>query len=89
MATIEDLKAKCKIPAIAAPMFIVSGPELVLAACKAEVIGTFPALNARPIEELGMIIRHKVPLVITSVGHPGRSVEKIHDYGAFFNCLRD
>lgn len=40
------------IPAIAAPMFLVSGPELVSACCKNGVIGSFPAPNARPIEVL-------------------------------------
>ncbi|TCN27352.1 nitronate monooxygenase [Mesobacillus foraminis] len=40
------------IPAIAAPMFLVSGPELVKAACLNGVIGSFPAPNARPIEVL-------------------------------------
>jgi nitronate monooxygenase len=38
------------IPAIAAPMFLVSGPALVLAACRAGVVGTFPALNQRSSE---------------------------------------
>lgn len=40
------------IPAIAAPMFLVSGPDLVAATCKSGVIGSFPAPNARPIEVL-------------------------------------
>lgn len=40
------------IPVIAAPMFLVSGPDLVAAACKSGVIGSFPAPNARPIEVL-------------------------------------
>jgi len=39
-------------PVIAAPMFLVSGPHLVIAACKAGIAGTFPTLNARPIEVL-------------------------------------
>lgn len=37
-----------RLPLIASPMFIVSGPELVIAQCKAGIIGSFPALNARP-----------------------------------------
>lgn len=45
---IEDLKARLRLPVIASPMFIVSGPELVIAQCKAGVLGSFPALNARP-----------------------------------------
>lgn len=40
------------LPVIGAPMFIVSTPELVIAQCKAGVIGSFPSLNARPAEEL-------------------------------------
>lgn len=40
------------LPVIAAPMFIASGPELVLAQCKAGIVGAFPALNARPAELL-------------------------------------
>lgn len=41
-----------RLPVIGSPMFIVSGPELVLAQCKAGIIGAFPALNARPADEL-------------------------------------
>ncbi|MDD5297906.1 MAG: nitronate monooxygenase family protein [Rhodocyclaceae bacterium] len=41
------------LPVIAAPMFIVSNPELVIAQCLAGVVGSFPALNARPAEALG------------------------------------
>ena len=36
------------LPVVGSPMFIVSGPELVIAQCKAGIVGTFPALNARP-----------------------------------------
>lgn len=41
-----------RIPVIASPMFIVSNPDLVIAQCKAGVVGSFPALNARPAEAL-------------------------------------
>lgn len=41
-----------RVPVIAAPMFLVSGPELVLAACQAGVAGSFPSLNARPVAQL-------------------------------------
>ena len=41
-----------RLPVLAAPMFVVSGPELVIEQCKAGVIGSFPALNARPQDEL-------------------------------------
>ncbi|MCW5774547.1 MAG: nitronate monooxygenase, partial [Rhodospirillaceae bacterium] len=40
------------LPVIAAPMFLVSGPELVIAACKSGVIGAFPAPNCRKAEDL-------------------------------------
>jgi len=113
-----------RIPAIAAPMFLVSGPKLVIASCRAGVAGTFPALNARPAsqlddwltqidaalsmqrrehpalpcapygvnlilhasnnrleEDLATIVRHRVPFVITSLGHPGEVVKAVHAYG--------
>lgn len=46
------LQGRLALPVIASPMFIVSGPELVIAQCKAGVVGSFPALNARPAEML-------------------------------------
>ena len=52
MPSLADIKARLRIPVIAAPMFIVSTPPLVIAQCKAGVIGSFPALNARPPEAL-------------------------------------
>ena len=47
-----SISQRLRIPVLAAPMFVVSGPELVIEQCKAGVIGSFPALNARPQEEL-------------------------------------
>ena len=49
---IEEIKKKLRLPAIAAPLFIISNPKSVIAQCKAGVIGSFPALNARPKELL-------------------------------------
>ena len=46
------LSARLKLPLIAAPMFLVSGPDLVIAACKAGVIGSFPTINCSSVEEL-------------------------------------
>lgn len=46
------LEGRLSLPVIASPMFIVSGPELVIAQCKEGIVGSFPALNARPIEQL-------------------------------------
>ena len=52
MSLVPHLKGKLKIPVVGAPLFIVSGPELVISQCKAGVVGSFPALNARPQEVL-------------------------------------
>ena len=49
----EVLQGRLRLPVVGAPMFIVSGPELVIAQCKAGIVGSFPALNARPPELLG------------------------------------
>lgn len=48
MLSIESLKNSLSLPVIGAPLFIISGPELVTAQCKAGIVGSFPALNARP-----------------------------------------
>jgi nitronate monooxygenase len=44
-------KNRLRIPVIGSPLFIISGPELVMAQCRAGIIGSFPSLNARPIEQ--------------------------------------
>lgn len=118
------LHNRLAVPVIGAPMFICSYPELVLAQCKAGILGTFPSLNARPIEELDrwlsmmteelaayraanpdkkvapfgvnliihksnsrlvpdieMVVKHKVPFIITSVGKPDKVCEAVHSYG--------
>ena len=46
------LQNSLSIPVVGSPLFIVSGPELVIAQCKAGIVGSFPALNARPAEML-------------------------------------
>ena len=53
MDVVNFLRDKTRIPVIGAPLFTVSYPELVLAQCKAGVVGSFPALNARPEEKAG------------------------------------
>jgi nitronate monooxygenase len=118
------LQGTLSLPAVGAPLFIVSGPELVIAQCKAGVVGAFPALNARPIEkldewltqideELGeykarnpgkkvaphavnqichasndrlmhdmeVCVKHKVPIIITSLRPPAEIVDAAHSYG--------
>ena len=52
MPNIAEIKRKLRIPVIGAPLFIISTPQLVIAQCKAGVIGSFPSLNARPKELL-------------------------------------
>ncbi|MEQ3637395.1 nitronate monooxygenase family protein [Alcanivorax sp.] len=52
MALPASLQNSLQLPVVASPMFIVSNPDLVIAQCKAGIIGSFPALNARPAEEL-------------------------------------
>jgi len=46
------LRERLRLPAVASPLFIISNPDLVIAQCKAGVVGSFPALNARPAEML-------------------------------------
>src|SRR5271165_7044214 len=52
MALPSILKHRLRLPAVGAPLFIISHPALVIAQCKAGVVGAFPALNARPIAQL-------------------------------------
>ncbi len=73
MSLPESLAGKLRLPAIGAPMFIVSGPELVIAQCKAGIIGSFPALNARPQERLEeWLARINAELDEFTAANPGR-----------------
>tara|TARA_R110002051_G_scaffold95735_3_gene165773 strand:- start:20408 stop:21382 length:975 start_codon:yes stop_codon:yes gene_type:complete len=111
------------LPVVAAPMFLISGPNLVIECCKNGIVGTFPALNQRTSEgfeewileiksalkkfedetgkkaapfgvnlivhqtnprleaDLKLCIKHKVPLIITSLGAVAQVVDAIHSYG--------
>jgi len=111
------------IPVIAAPLFLISGPKLVIECCKNGIVGTFPALNQRTTEgfeewviqikteldefeketgktpapfgvnlivhntnprvqaDLKICIKHKVPIIITSLGAVSRLVDAVHSYG--------
>ncbi|MGL4542808.1 MAG: NAD(P)H-dependent flavin oxidoreductase [Polymorphobacter sp.] len=51
MSISPALAARLKIPVIGSPLFIISGPEMVIAQCKAGIIGSFPSLNARPLAQ--------------------------------------
>ena len=112
-----------KIPAVAAPMFLISGPKMVIECCKNGIVGTFPALNQRTTEgfeewviqikneikefenetgkkaapfgvnlivhntnprvkaDLMICIKHKVPIIITSLGAVSQIVGAVHSYG--------
>jgi nitronate monooxygenase len=52
MSLPDSLRDRLRLPLIAAPMFLVSGPALVTAACRAGVVGSFPTANCRTVEEL-------------------------------------
>jgi nitronate monooxygenase len=67
------LSKPLSVPVIAAPLFIISGPELVIAQCKAGVIGSFPSLNARPISMLDeWLARITEELAAHDRAHPDR-----------------
>ena len=46
--SVPEILKRLRLPVIGAPLFIISGPDLVIAQCKAGIVGSFPALNARP-----------------------------------------
>jgi len=113
----EKFSGRLRLPLIAAPMLRVSGPDLVVAAARAGVVGAFPTANAgspdeldgwlwrikselaetpgfgAPIcpnlivrhssmaDDLACLVRHKVEVVITSVGSPAAVVKPLHDIG--------
>lgn len=51
--TVSELKARLRLPVVCAPMFLVSGPDLLIAASRAGVLGSLPTSNARSSEQLG------------------------------------
>ncbi|WP_447791892.1 NAD(P)H-dependent flavin oxidoreductase [Pseudomonas farris] len=124
MSIPTSLQGQLSVPVICAPLFIISNPDLVIAQCKAGLLGSFPALNARPAEELDVwlttietelaaaraadpsariapyavnqivhdsnsrlrhdidtCVRHRVPVMITSLKAPHEVVEAAHQYG--------
>jgi nitronate monooxygenase len=67
------LHGRLSVPVIGAPMFTVSGPDLVIAQCKAGIVGSFPALNARPPELLEeWLVRIRRELAAHDAAHPDR-----------------
>lgn len=83
MAIPAQLERNLKLPVICAPMFIVSNPDLVIAQCKSGVIGSFPALNARPMEMLDdWLLRIKRELVADPQAAPFAVNQIIHPSNA-------
>lgn len=75
MALPELLRGRLSLPVIASPMFIVSNPDLVIAQCKAGIVGSFPALNARPAEVLDeWLTRIETELAAHQAAHPQAKV---------------
>jgi nitronate monooxygenase len=69
------LSDNLRLPVIGSPMFIVSGPELVIAQCQAGIVGAFPALNARPAEMLEQWLeRITGSLAAYQEAHPDKKV---------------
>ncbi|MCA0359285.1 MAG: nitronate monooxygenase family protein [Proteobacteria bacterium] len=52
MALPPILRDRLRLPVVASPLFIISNPDLVIAQCKAGIVGSFPSLNARPLSQL-------------------------------------
>ncbi|SEP08982.1 NAD(P)H-dependent flavin oxidoreductase [Aquisalimonas asiatica] len=69
------LEENLRLPVIGSPLFIVSNPDLVIAQCKAGIVGSFPALNARPAEELEVWLqRITTELAEYKAAHPEKKV---------------
>ena len=75
MSLPKILEGNLSIPVIGSPLFLVSGPELVIAQCKAGIVGSFPALNARPQHVLAeWIVRIKTELSEYQAANPDAKV---------------
>jgi nitronate monooxygenase len=71
MSLPASIASRLRLPVIGAPLFIVSNPDLVIAQCKAGVVGSFPALNARPAAVLeDWLIRITTELAAYDAAHP-------------------
>jgi len=67
------LRDRLRLPVIGSPLFIISGPDLVIAQCKAGIVGSFPSLNARPISQLDeWLARITEELAAWDRDHPDR-----------------
>ena len=124
MSKLPPVLRNLRLPIIGSPLFIISNPKLVIEQCKAGVIGSMPALNARPASQLDewlaeitetlaaynkanpdrpaapfainqivhksndrlehdmeMVVKHKVPVIITSLGARTDVNDAVHSYG--------
>ncbi len=73
--SLPPLLSQLSIPVIGAPLFIIAQPDLVIAQCKAGIVGAFPALNARPPEVLDdWLTRIKSELQQAKIDHPDRPI---------------
>ena len=71
MALPANLKSRLRLPVFGSPLFIVSNPKLVIAQCKAGIVGSFPALNARPAAQLEeWLIEITTELAAYDAAHP-------------------
>lgn len=74
-AATSSFPGRLRLPVIAAPMFLVSGPDLVIAQCTAGIVGTFPSLNARPQPVLDdWLSRIETGLEAYRQEHPGAAL---------------
>src|SRR5262245_14694160 len=73
MALPPVFQDRLRLPAVAAPLFLISGPELVVAQCISGVVGTFPSLNARPQPVFkDWLVRINEALAEHDADHPDR-----------------
>jgi nitronate monooxygenase len=120
----QVLQGRLRLPVIGSPLFVISTPDLVLAQCKAGIVGAFPALNARPAgmldewlcrikeelaawdaanpgrpsapfavnqivhksnnrleQDVALCVKHKAPIIITSLGAREELNQAVHSYG--------
>jgi nitronate monooxygenase len=65
------IASRLRLPVVGAPLFILSNPDLVIAQCTSGIVGAFPALNARPAEQLDEWLRHITGTLATyDLAHP-------------------
>jgi NAD(P)H-dependent flavin oxidoreductase YrpB (nitropropane dioxygenase family) len=77
-----------KLPLIGSPMYIVSGPDLVIEQCKAGIIGSFPALNARPKEILDdWLIRISEELSAYKLANPNIKLHLMQSIKLFIKAM--